>query len=145
MAGFTPILTHPERLGWIDAHYPLIQGLARNGLWIQVTAGSLTGRFGKRAQYWAERLLDEGLVQVLASDAHNAGSRPPVLSAARDIAAKRVGEEIATALVSTYPQSIVDDIPVPQHLICDSVGEPDVTLRSGSTLWQRMASYLRRN
>jgi protein-tyrosine phosphatase len=145
MAGYTPILTHPERLGWIEPHYGLIQALSRKGLWIQVTAGSLSGHFGRRARYWSERLLDDGLVQLLASDAHNAGRRPPILSVARDIAAKRLGDQAATSLVVTYPQSILDDIVVSHNVIGDSVAELEMTLRPGGGLWRRMVQYIRRD
>ena len=31
VAGYVPILTHPERLGWIKSHYAAIQDLARAG------------------------------------------------------------------------------------------------------------------
>jgi len=66
-----PVITHPERLTWVDdPHYPWFVDAAQQGAWIQVTAGALTGRFGSPAQYWAERFLDEGLVQILATDAH---------------------------------------------------------------------------
>ncbi|HWR81194.1 MAG TPA: CpsB/CapC family capsule biosynthesis tyrosine phosphatase, partial [Pseudomonas sp.] len=63
--GFVPLITHPERLSWIEDHYETFCTLVAQGAWLQVTAGSLTGRFGSRARYWGERLLDEGRVHVL--------------------------------------------------------------------------------
>ena len=109
VAGYVPILTHPERLTWIRAHYPLIQRLAAAGVWMQVTAGSLAGTFGRDAQYWAERLLDEGHVHILATDAHDVRRRPPDLSRGRDVAAQRVGEAEAMHLVSTRPRGILSN------------------------------------
>ena len=38
----------------------------------------------------AERMLDDGLVHILATDAHNTVRRPPNLSQGREIAAKRI-------------------------------------------------------
>lgn len=108
-AGYVAILTHPERLSWIENHYPLICELTRNGVLMQLTAGSLLGRFGKRARYWAERMLCEGLCHLLASDAHDTAARPPILSEARDFAAARLGEEEAMQLVLTRPQAILDN------------------------------------
>ncbi|MGJ0533703.1 tyrosine-protein phosphatase [Methylocystis sp.] len=90
-AGYVPILTHPERLTWIRSGYQTIRRLVQAGSWMQITAGSLTGAFGRNAQYWGERLLDEGLVHILATDAHNMRARPPILSEGRDRAARRVG------------------------------------------------------
>ena len=79
-AGYTPVLTHPERLTWIDTHYDFMATLAARGVWMQVTAGALTGAFGRGPKYWGERMLCEGLVHILATDAHNMKSRPPILS-----------------------------------------------------------------
>jgi protein-tyrosine phosphatase len=109
VAGYVPILTHPERLGWIKSHYSAIQELARSGTWMQITAGSLTGGFGRTARYWAERMLDDGLVHILATDAHDTVRRPPNLSQGRDIAAKRIGDSEAEHLVVTRPLGIVNN------------------------------------
>ena len=110
VAGYVPILTHPERLTWIKSHYVTIQHLAGSGVWDPVPpAGSLTGGFGRQALYWSERMLDEGLVHILATDAHDTVRRPPLLSQGRDIAAKRVGATEAEHLVATRPRGIVEN------------------------------------
>lgn len=107
-AGFIPVITHPERLTWLDdKHYGWFQEAARQGAWIQVTAGALTGRFRAQPQYWAERFLDEGLVHLLATDAHHHERRPPLLAEGREAAAKWVGQEEAERLVSDRPQAII--------------------------------------
>lgn len=108
-AGYHPIITHPERLRWIEEHYPLMQQLARAGVWMQLTAGSVTGRFGKRPQYWSERMLDEGIVHILATDAHNMRSRNPVLSQAVQLVATRLGTQAAQDMVVTRPQAVLDN------------------------------------
>lgn len=111
-AGYVPIFTHPERLSWLSSHYGLIKRLARSGVWMQITAGSLTGGFGKRAQYWAEKMLNEGLVHILASDTHNVTSRPPSLGAGWEAACRIVGEDEAYHLVVTRPYGILNnDLP----------------------------------
>ncbi len=107
VAGYVPILTHPERLKWIEGNYPIVQKLAQDGVWMQITAGSLTGRFGKRPQYWAQRMLAEGLVSILATDAHNTKSRPPILSEAYELAKTELGMDEATHLVVTRPECIL--------------------------------------
>jgi protein-tyrosine phosphatase len=119
VAGYGPILTHPERLTWINTHYEAVQRLVQAGVWMQVTAGSLAGNFGRNARYWSERMLDEGCVHILATDAHDVSQRPPILSKGRDLAAKRVGEEEAEHLVLTRPQGILlgdlpSNLPVPR-------------------------------
>lgn len=109
-AGYVPVITHPERLSWIEDRYETFIELARQGAWLQVTSGSLTGRFGKAAQYWGERLLDEGWVHILATDAHGVDRRPPLLAEGRKAAERWLTAEEAYHLVVTRPQGILDDI-----------------------------------
>jgi protein-tyrosine phosphatase len=110
VAGYVPILTHPERLTWIDSRYSLIRRLARAGVWMQVTAGSLTGVFGRNAQYWAERLLGEGFTHILATDAHDESRRRPNLGEGFTRAAELVGDVEAQHLVGTRPRGILQNI-----------------------------------
>lgn len=109
VAGYVPILTHPERLSWVPSRYQMIKKLVQSGVWMQITAGSFTGVFGRNALYWAERMLDDGCVHFIASDAHDAERRPPDLAAGRDAVAKRVGPEEAQRLVLTRPMGILKD------------------------------------
>jgi protein-tyrosine phosphatase len=109
MSGFVPILTHPERFRWIEQNYAAINQLARSGVWMQITAGSLTGRFGKRPQYWSERMLAEGLVSIIATDAHNTRSRPPILSEAYAKVQAELGMDEAANLVVHRPAAILEN------------------------------------
>jgi protein-tyrosine phosphatase len=107
VAGYVPILTHPERLTWIKSQYATIQKLLTAGVWMQITCGSLTGAFGRDPKYWGERMLDEGAVHILASDAHDISRRPPCMSRARELVAKRVGAVEARNLVETRPTGVI--------------------------------------
>lgn len=110
-AGYQPLITHPERLRWIESHYEVMTRLAHAGAWMQITAGSLTGRFGKRSQYWAERMLDDGIVHVLATDAHNLRNRKPLLAEARELVAQRLGAQAASDMVLTRPRAVLENAP----------------------------------
>ncbi len=123
-AGYVPILTHPERLSWIKLHYQVIDRLWRRGVWMQITAGSLAGAFGKNAQYWAERLLDEGRVHILATDAHDTKRRLPNLSLGRERAAARIGEGEAEHLVVTRPRGVLANV-APSGLPMPAVASSD--------------------
>jgi protein-tyrosine phosphatase len=109
MAGYVPILTHPERFRWIEQSYAVFQRLARSGVWMQITAGSLTGRFGLRSKYWAEKMLAEGIVSILATDTHDVRSRPPLLREAFEVAERQVGLDEATHLVVTRPACVIEN------------------------------------
>jgi protein-tyrosine phosphatase len=109
VAGYVPILTHPERLSWMDSHGQFVESIARSGVWLQITAGSLEGNFGRRAKYWAERLIAEGYAQLLASDAHDPSRRRPVLSKARELAERLVGGTDAASLVLDRPAKVLEN------------------------------------
>ncbi|MGE3266826.1 tyrosine-protein phosphatase [Methylocystis sp.] len=109
-AGYVPILTHPERLTWIESRFDTFVQLFHAGVWMQVTSGSVTGSFGRRPQYWSERLLNEGMVHILASDAHGARRRRPDLAQGRTAAAKWVGESEAEQLVLVRPRAILENV-----------------------------------
>ena len=132
VAEYVPILTHPERLTWISSHYESVRRLVRAGAWMQITAGSLAGNFGRNARYWGERLLDEGCVHIIATDAHDLTRRPPNLSQGRELAAKRVGDTEAQHLVVTRPRGILhndvpSDIPRPRSAEDHRAEEPVAT------------------
>jgi protein-tyrosine phosphatase len=110
-SGYVPVITHPERLTWLDdEHYPWFVEAAKTGAWIQLTAGAVTGRFGRGPKYWSERFLGDGLVHILATDAHEPRHRPPLLAEARAAAEAFVGGEEAERLVSGRTRAIIDDL-----------------------------------
>ena len=109
-AGYVPILTHPERLSWVEGHYDLIRRLVSSSVLMQITAGSVMGRFGRGPRYWAERMLDEGLCHLLATDAHNTEQRAPRMAEARDFVAQRLGDDEAINLVLRRPQGILNNL-----------------------------------
>ena len=110
-AGYVPVITHPERLTWVEDHYPVFRDLVRQGAWMQITAASLTGVFGARAKYWGERFLDDGLTHIIATDTHSNGRRSPIMSKARDIAERTLGREEAELLVRGRQEYMLRDEP----------------------------------
>jgi protein-tyrosine phosphatase len=135
MAGYVPILTHPERFKWIEQNYEVFQNLAKSGVWMQLTAGSLTGRFGKRSRYWAQRMLAEGLVSIIATDTHNVTSRPPLLAEAMAAAQAEVGLDEAHHLVVSRPMCVLNNAPAeagPPVLV------PDMAKAEQGTFWRRI-------
>ena len=109
VAGYVPILTHPERLSWIESRYTTMTQLAASGIWMQITAGSFLGAFGSRPKYWAERLLHEGHVHVVATDSHDITRRRPELGRARELLSKMVGDAEAENLVLTRPRGVLNN------------------------------------
>lgn len=107
LGGLRPIITHPERNPSIMRNPDLLFGLVDAGCLVQVTAGSLVGEFGMESKDCAIYLLKMGQVHFLASDAHSATYRRPVLSDSVQAAAAFIGEEAAERLVTTNPATVI--------------------------------------
>lgn len=85
--GFGVVIAHPERSA--DASLDGSAGLRRElaaGALAQVNAQSITGAHGPDARRAAYGLIAEGLVSIVASDAHGP-TRPPLLAEARRVLA----------------------------------------------------------
>jgi protein-tyrosine phosphatase len=81
IAGYRPILNHPERNRGIQKDPDRFYRLVDQGIGAMVTAASLLGRFGAEAQALAEEFLTEGAAEFLVSDAHDLIGRAPRLAA----------------------------------------------------------------
>src|SRR4029077_9742984 len=92
VAGWQPILAHPEFIPWLAADRDLVARLIALGATAQVTAMSVTGELGRRPKSVTGAVLDAGLVHFLASDAQNTRRRPPGLGRACVLIAGRWGE-----------------------------------------------------
>ncbi|WP_287600180.1 CpsB/CapC family capsule biosynthesis tyrosine phosphatase [Thiothrix sp.] len=111
-AGYIPVVTHPERLSWFNSHYEEFVEATKMGAWMQITAGAIAGHFGKTAKQGAERLLLDGYVHIIASDAHGIKQRPPTLSEGVEAAAKLLNNpDEAKRMVMERPQAILDNMP----------------------------------
>lgn len=108
--GLRPIITHPERNPGISANPPLLKEIMGTNQYVQITAGSLTGEFGRDAKHCAEYLVKAGLVDVIATDAHSTTFRRPRLHAGMEAAAKLVGFEQARNMVFRNPVKIISGL-----------------------------------
>jgi len=93
LKGLRPVVTHPERNAILRRQPERLAAWLRLGCYVQVTAGSLTGTFGPRAQEDSLCWIERGFVHFVASDAHNTRRRPLRLQPAYDAVSKQFGEE----------------------------------------------------
>lgn len=94
IAGYIPIIVHPERNLQIAEQPSILYNLVQKGSLTQVTAASIVGKFGKAIQKISHQLIDNNLTHFIASDAHNTTSRGFALQEAYLLIRKRYGNEI---------------------------------------------------
>jgi protein-tyrosine phosphatase len=105
--GMMPIITHPERNDKLQRRVDDVAKWVEMGCYVQVTAGSCTGTFGKDAKAAADALFKRGLVHFVASDAHDTKGRPPTLSASYASLANRWGEDAIQPLFVDHPRAVL--------------------------------------
>lgn len=106
--GWQPLIAHPERNRQVMEHPTALEPLLAAGAVFQLTAASLLGDFGQRAQAAAQRLLAvDGAVMAVASDTHNLKGRRPQMKAARAWLVEQFGEARAHDLTERQPARLV--------------------------------------
>jgi protein-tyrosine phosphatase len=118
--GLRVVLAHPERCPGLMAEPKLLARLVDAGAWCSITAGSLTGEFGRRQKAFALEMLRGGLVHNIASDAHDHEGRPPRLLRGLSAASGEIPgfEPLGRWLVNDAPAAILSGgEPPPRPLV----------------------------
>jgi protein-tyrosine phosphatase len=79
--GHQVLLAHPERSPAFLREPERLERLVGLGAMASLTGASFAGRFGRTAQQYAFWAVDEDLAHDVATDAHDAVRRPPVIDA----------------------------------------------------------------
>jgi len=79
LRGHEVLLAHPERSAFFQRAPERLQALVDAGVLCSITAASMAGQFGETVRRFTLRILADGLVHDVASDAHDHRRRPPNL------------------------------------------------------------------
>ena len=104
--GVRPVIVHPERNRAVMDQPDRLRVFIEQGCFVQVTAGSLVGQFGAKAQTTATALLDLGWVHAVASDAHNLAGRRPRMRDAAAWLTSHYGDTLARQLTVLGPAGL---------------------------------------
>ena len=107
-AGVKVILTHPERHQSLAIQPQLLSNWSNKGCAIQITAGSVLGKFGSIAQKAAWQILESGLPLIVATDSHNTDSRAPCMRAAYQMIAGHLGQQTANLVCIENPARAIE-------------------------------------
>jgi len=111
LAGLIPILTHPERNRTLQQDPSRMIPWLRGGLIVQVTADSVLGRMGRKAEQIAHQLLADRWVHILSTDAHGTHIRPPHIREAHALIAKKYGRAYADLICLDNPLAAFEGRP----------------------------------
>jgi protein-tyrosine phosphatase len=113
--GHRVLLAHPERCPAFQRDPTRLERLVTAGVLVQVTAGSMVGAFGSTVRRFTAGLLRDGLVHVVASDAHDAVKRPPGLTAGFATLERELPgiSEQQAYLTEAVPRAVLDGEPLP--------------------------------
>lgn len=107
--GYYPIIAHVERYKNVCVNMARVAELIEMGCFMQVNAGSVTGRYGFGAMRLTRKMLRQGLVHFIATDAHDTGKRRPVLSECAEYIEKKFGAVSSRKLFCDNPMCVLRD------------------------------------
>ena len=107
--GFVPVVAHPERYDFIEDRQGAAEELRTMGCVLQLNKGSFRGAFGERALKCAHKLMDSGLADVVASDAHGPYLRTPYLADIHELISTEWSIGYADLLLKHNPFMIIQN------------------------------------
>ena len=105
--GLVPVLGHPERCAAVQADPGLLDEAKAAGALVQVVAPSLSGRWGDDVWTAAWGLVETGVADLLASDAHRVSANSPQLAAVAELIERRCGVERRLELTELTPRRLL--------------------------------------
>lgn len=106
-SGFSPVLAHAERYRRLHGNLRELHMFRDWGALIQVDTQSLLGEWDRASRKRSRKILDARLCDVVATDAHNESSRPPLMSTCFRMIADKYGSAYAADVCLHNPLSIL--------------------------------------
>lgn len=105
--GLIPVVAHPERYYCVQWEPELGEKWKKQGSVLQLNRGSIQGKLGQQAMKCAWELLQNGVPQVVASDAHGHATRRPEMKSLMLELGQQLSWDYAAKLLIENPRSIL--------------------------------------
>ena len=109
--GVIPIVAHPERYEYVREDPDLAAEWKEKGCLLQVNKGSIVGSFGRSVQDAVHYLLQQGMADIVASDAHSPYRRTPFMGEAYNMVCDLYSLQEAQRIFWDNPLSVLQDRP----------------------------------
>ena len=112
----THSLTHlPEQIGEMHgvAYYEglkkkvQVEELVEHGILMQINASTLTGDMGWSVKHYVLKLMKEGLIHLIGTDAHSINRRRPEIKEALGVIDRKIGKEYRELITETNPKKVL--------------------------------------
>lgn len=107
--GYYPIIAHIERYQAFLKHQDFAESISAMGAYFQINAGSLFGNAGWTAKRFVKAMLKKGLIQFVATDAHDTDKRCPAFGKTSDWIVKKYGESELQEYLYENPRMIIEN------------------------------------
>jgi protein-tyrosine phosphatase len=106
--GYIPVIAHVERYKCLTSDAKLCDKLSNMGALIQINADSVLGLTGFGDKRFCKKLLKNGWVDIIASDAHGYDDRANHMGQCYEYVSKKYGTDYAELLFYENPSKIID-------------------------------------
>lgn len=100
------LLAHAERYAIFEKKPEKLGEFVKKGVYVQISSGCIIDRRNRKKAF---KWIEDGLVQIVASDGHNVDNRPPVMNRAYELVAGTFGTPCAKRLFVDNPRLLIAD------------------------------------
>lgn len=105
--GYIPIVAHPERYEAVQQDLGLAAYWLDRGYVLQGNKGSVLGALGRRSFETAHAMLEQGMLHLLASDAHHDSLRTPYMGDLQQFLLERMDADAVQLLLQDNPRRVL--------------------------------------
>lgn len=106
-AGFWPVLAHVERYDCLELKAERIKTLIEMGSLIQTNTDAVIGKQGWMVKRSLYKLMKQGLIHVVATDAHGSKHRRMCMRGCAEYITGKLGEKVCRTLCRENPLKII--------------------------------------